>query len=356
MRFIHIADVHLGVTPDKGKPWSEKRTKEIEETFYRLISEAGKQKIELVLLAGDIFHRSPLKRELKELSYRLGAIAPTQVVMMAGNHDFISENSFYRGFSWPDNVHFFDRESLDTVYLESLNTWVYGLSYEHREIRQPLYDSIQPNTENGYHILLAHGGDEKHIPIQKKQLDQAGFDYVAMGHIHKPEIISDTMAYAGALEPIDRLDVGPHGYVYGEITEYGTKIQLFSAACREYKNLILESDTDMTAGEMEDWLKQQIQIEGEQNIYNVVLTGYRDPDISYFAERLLQCGPVVSVKDETLPWFDMERVYHENSENLIGMFIDKVYHMPMDEKRRQKILSYGLQAMYQGRSGNGRCE
>lgn len=356
MRFIHIADVHLGAVPDKGKVWSEKRTEEIEATFYRLISEAGKQGMDLVLLAGDIFHRSPLKRELKELSYRLESIAPTQVVMMAGNHDFMGEHSFYRGFQWPENVHFFDSESLDTIYLEKLNTWVYGLSYEHREIQRPLYDSIQPYTEDGYHILLAHGGDEKHIPIQKKQLEQAGFDYVALGHIHKPEMISDRMAYAGALEPIDRLDVGPHGYVYGEITEFGTKIQFCPIACRAYKDLVLESDTDMTAGEMEDWLKQQIQIEGVQNIYNVVLTGYRDPDIVYSSERLLSCGQIVTVKDETLPWFDVERVYNENSENLMGMFIEKVYHMPMDEKRRQQILSYGLQAMYQGRSGNGRCE
>ena len=98
MRFIHIADVHLGVTPDKGKPWSEKRGEEIEASFYRLLSEAARQKMDLILIAGDLFHRAPLKRELKELSYRLSLVAPTQVVIMAGNHDFISERSPYREF------------------------------------------------------------------------------------------------------------------------------------------------------------------------------------------------------------------------------------------------------------------
>ena len=354
MRFIHIADVHLGAVPDKGKPWSVKREEEICTTFYRLLSEAGKQGVELILISGDLFHRQPLKRELKELSYRLESIAPTEVVFMAGNHDFIGEHSNYRGFEWPENVHFFEREMMDAFYLEVLDTWVYGLSYEHREITMPLYDLARPYDEPGYHILLAHGGDEKHIPIQHKKLEQAGFDYVALGHIHKPDLISGNMAYAGALEPIDRLDVGEHGYVYGEITEKGTRIQFCPLSCREYRNLILESDTDITQGEMEDWMLQQLVIEGREHIYNVTLTGYRDPDIVYDSNKLSELGNIVFMKDETLPWFDFERIYNENADNLIGLFIQKVYQVPMDEKRREQILSYGLQAMYHGRGESER--
>lgn len=351
MRFIHMADIHLGVAPDKGKPWAQKRSEEIESTFYRLLKEAGRQGVDLVLIAGDMFHRPPLKRELKELNYRLESIAPAQVVIMAGNHDYMGENSNYRDFSWADNVHFFRREQMDAILIESLNTWVYGLSYEHREIREPLYDQVRPFDRPGYHILLAHGGDEKHIPIQKKALAAAGFDYVALGHIHKPEVISDKMAYAGALEPIDRLDMGEHGYIYGEITERGTRIQFCPAASREYRELILESDTDMTSGEMEQWLEQQIHIEGEKNLYNVSLKGYRDTDIVYNLDKMSRIGNVVSIKDETLPWFDVEKLYNENPDNLIGLFIKKVYQMPMDEDRRERILSYGLQAMYHGRGG-----
>ena len=247
------------------------------------------------MIAGDMFHRPPLKRELKELNYRLESIAPAQVVIMAGNHDYMGENSNYRDFSWADNVHFFRREQMDAILIESLNTWVYGLSYEHREIREPLYDQVRPFDRPGYHILLAHGGDEKHIPIQKKALAVAGFDYVALGHIHKPEVISDKMAYAGALEPIDRLDMGAHGYIYGEITERGTRIQFCPAASREYRELILESDTDMTSGEMEQWLEQQIHIEGEKNLYNVILKGYRDTDIVYNLDKMSRIGNVVSI-------------------------------------------------------------
>lgn len=187
---------------DRGRPWAQKRSEEIEATFYRLLGEAGKQGVDLILIAGDIFHRPPLKRELKELNYRLACAAPAQVVMMAGNHDFIGEGSNYRGFTWAENVHFFDSEALDVCHLEALNTWVYGLSYEHGKSKRRSMTGSPRMDQPGYHILLAHGGDEKHVPMQKKQLMAAGFDYVALGHIHKPEIISGGMAYAGALEPL----------------------------------------------------------------------------------------------------------------------------------------------------------
>ena len=36
MRFIHLADVHLGAVPDRGCPWSKEREEEIWSTFRRV--------------------------------------------------------------------------------------------------------------------------------------------------------------------------------------------------------------------------------------------------------------------------------------------------------------------------------
>ena len=147
----------------------------VEPVIAQLESESERDAVAVETVA-HIIGRSGTKRELKELNYRLESIAPVQVVMMAGNHDYIGEGSNYRDFSWVDNVHFFRQEKVDVIYIEALDTWVYGLSYEHREIKQPLYDKVRPLDKPGYHILLAHGGDEKHIPIQKKELLSAGLD------------------------------------------------------------------------------------------------------------------------------------------------------------------------------------
>ncbi len=76
---------------------------------------------------------------------------------------------------------------------------------------------------------MAHGGDEKHIPIKKEILSNLGYSYIAMGHIHKPQtLVENQIAYAGALEPIDKNDTGKHGYIRGEVTEKGVQSRINS--------------------------------------------------------------------------------------------------------------------------------
>ena len=43
MKFIHIADVHLGVTPDAGMLWSETRSRDIWNSFRLVIEQARVQ-------------------------------------------------------------------------------------------------------------------------------------------------------------------------------------------------------------------------------------------------------------------------------------------------------------------------
>ncbi len=203
MKFIHLADVHLGAAPDKGYSWSRQREEEIWETFRRIIAGIRENPVDFLFIAGDLFHRQPLLRELKEVNYLFSTIPETRVYLIAGNHDHMRSNSFYRGFSWEPNVVFFEGEELTCIKDEEHPVYVYGLSYEHQEITAPLYDKAAPCREEGLHILLAHGGDERHIPINISRLAAAGFDYVALGHIHKPQILrTDAIAYAGALEPL----------------------------------------------------------------------------------------------------------------------------------------------------------
>ena len=49
MRFIHLADVHLGAVPDRGCPWSDKRENEIWETFRRVIAGIRENPVDLYL-------------------------------------------------------------------------------------------------------------------------------------------------------------------------------------------------------------------------------------------------------------------------------------------------------------------
>ena len=67
MKFIHIADVHLGMVPDSGKPWSKDRAEEIWKTFRKVMQICNREKTDLLLVAGDLFHGQPGKKDLKEV-------------------------------------------------------------------------------------------------------------------------------------------------------------------------------------------------------------------------------------------------------------------------------------------------
>ena len=133
MRFIHIADVHLGMQPDAGFPWSEERGEAIWESFRRIIRLAGRE-TDFLLIAGDLFQRQPLLRELKEVNDLFASIPETIVVLIAGNHDYVKRESFYRGFDWADNVVMLLSPEPECVEVPKKRTAVYGCSYDKKEI------------------------------------------------------------------------------------------------------------------------------------------------------------------------------------------------------------------------------
>lgn len=303
------------------------------------------EEADLLLIAGDLFHRQPLLRELKEVDSLFSMLSKTHVVLMAGNHDYMKPRSYYRSFKWSKNVTFFSSQKLQYVDLEHLNTRVYGLSYEEKEIKEPLYDKVFASGEKAIEILLAHGGDEKHIPIRKNQLAQNGFDYIALGHIHKPEEIeSNRIWYSGALEPIDRNDVGVHGIVIGTMEQGECKTRFVPFAQREYVHHTIPVDRSATIWNIKQQIADVIQEKGSQHIYKILLSGYRDADLTYNTELLMQELPVIEVQDLTRPDYDFEKLMKNNENNLLGRYIKCFQNVSKDSLEYQALFE-GVKAL-----------
>ena len=323
MRFIHLADVHLGAVPDRGCPWSKEREEEIWNTFRRVIAGIRQDPVDLLFISGDLFHRQPLMRELKEVNYLFSTIPDTRVYLMAGNHDFISRDSFYNTFEWNSNVTFFKNRELTYVKDSKLDVYVYGLSYYDREIKEGLYDKASPIQEEGIHILLAHGGDEKHIPLSAASLAAAGFDYIALGHIHKPQIlIRDQAAFSGALEPIDRNDTGDHGYMEGRLINGRIRTEFVPFACRSYQELTVKVGSEMSLAELRAKLcRLTMSEEQNRDFYRIRLEGSKHPGQEFCLEELDESGRILKLEDQTHPDYDFERLAAENRGNLLGEYI-----------------------------------
>ena len=350
MLIIHTADIHLGASPDAGEPWGKNRKQELWDSFEKLIEAVEMQKADLLLIAGDLFHRPPLLRELREVNDRFASLSRTRVVLMAGNHDHIGTNSFYKGFSWAENVHFFKEEAIACVKFPELKAEVYGLSYHKKEIRERLYDDIRPKDNGYYHILLAHGGDEKHIPYTKEKLAKGGFDYIAFGHVHKPGmIIPGCAVMAGSLEPTDHTCYGTHGFVRVEVKDGRNHISLIPFAKREYRTLTLELTIEDTMGSIYRQLGEKVTELGADNIYDVNIKGKRHASLEIMEAKLKSAGNIRVIVDETEKYYDYERLCREYEGCMLQRYIDSFGSCEKDLEK--KALGYGIEAILEALEG-----
>lgn len=246
----------------------------------------------------------------------------TKVVLIAGNHDYVKKDSYYNSFTWGKNVYPLLQEKIKGVRFPELKTAVYGFSYHSREITEPRYqDAAAPRIEK-YEILLAHGGDEKHVPVRRSDLMKLGYEYIAMGHIHLPHaVIENRAVYAGSLEPTDTGDTGKHGYVAGEITERGIRTSFVPFASREYIELPVAVTARTTQEMLRDQIHAAIEEKGTRNLYKVILKGVRDPDFLFAPEQADRLGNIVEWRDETGPAYPFEVLWNKNKDNLLGKYI-----------------------------------
>jgi DNA repair exonuclease SbcCD nuclease subunit len=172
----------------------------------------------------------------------------------------------------------------------------------------------------------------------------------ALGHIHKPEFITEKIAYCGSLEPLDKNELGERGYVIGEISPDGEgKIQ--TSACfvphslRQYKRCTLNVTRDTTNGSLQDQARDVMKECGTDHIYSFTIQGVRDETIHFDKEALRGLGNVLEIEDQSVPDYDFDALYKENSDNVIGMFIRKIRESAGQDEIARKALYYGIEAL-----------
>lgn len=304
-----------------------------------------------MFIAGDLFHRQPLLRELKEVRYLFEQIPNTHVFLVAGNHDYLKKDSYYWMFLWPSNVHMLMTEEISSVEVPDLSLGVYGCSYHKREYTDAIYDLSPAPRRYSFEVLLAHGGDEKHIPIQRNKLKSLGYDYIALGHLHKPQkLIFGIAYYSGALEPVDRNDTGRHGYMQGTITHNGVEVNFVSCSKRIYIHQEILVVEGMTGYALKRQIMDIIEESGVHNIYKLILTGLRDPGALFYLNDMDVYGNIIDIVDNTRPAYDFEHILEQNEENLIGRFIESFQESEKDSIE-YLALCEGVQALMEAGRG-----
>lgn len=344
MRFIHISDVHLGMTPDKGKAWSGVRAKEIEDTFDKILAIAEERKVDLLLVAGDLFHKAPGIIELDMLDGKLAKLTNTKTIIVAGSSDYIEKDSPSETFEFKSNTVILPAGEFNNAYFEDIDTCITGFSYGQETYKENFAEGIEPQKEGAANILLMYGGDEEHGAFDFRKLADSGFDYVALGYLRKPKhMVKNKMAYPGSPEPLTHSDTGKHGFIYGQIIHGETRIKWESIACRSYINLGLEVKPEYTAAQIERVIEKQIDKMGSENIYRVILKGQKGRKVDTTFDDLTSRYMIYDIVDNTMFDYNKESFMKDNENNVLGRFIAELSRN--DDVVSRKALEYGLEAV-----------
>ncbi len=349
MKFLHAADIHWGMTPDSDKPWCKERTQAIKDTFAQIIELARTREVDFLFISGDLFHRQPLLRDLKEINYLFSTIPAVHVVIIAGNHDRIRSNSAVLGFSWAPNVTYMLNDTMESVFFEDCNTEVHGFSYHTAELHDSLpADSLNVTFDGRIHVLMLHGGDTTHLPLDNGALAASNYSYIALGHIHTPKIlIEKKAAFPGSPEPLDHTETGPRGVLLGNIDPVTRQVDSleFVRLCRsQYIPLIVNITPRTTNAELELKISQEIKKRGAQNIFRFRIRGMRDPDIVFDFENLVSKFRIVEITDESEPQYDFSALFAEHPSDMIGFYI-RAFDKPDPSPIEKKALYYGINAL-----------
>jgi DNA repair exonuclease SbcCD nuclease subunit len=208
---LHTADVHLD---SDGYGDTEQRAVHVErgrQVFRCLIDRALTDRVDLLLIAGDLFDHNRVPDETVAFVRTELDRLRQPVVILPGNHDCQRTNGIYDRHdltAGAKHVHVIRRVDGEAIEFPELDVVVWGRAMEEHE---PAFSPLAhiPGRDAGrWCLALGHGffyeerqRPDRSSPIFAEEIRDTGWDYIALGHQHVQTDVSQggvTAYYAGA--------------------------------------------------------------------------------------------------------------------------------------------------------------
>ena len=252
MLIVHTADIHIGVE-NYGRPDPVTKTStrlvDFLDTLDEVVTFASENSADIVLFCGDAYKsRNPSQTHQREFAKRIYSLANNgiQVFLLIGNHDSpnipgpASALDIFPTLNIP-NVHigstltthlietksgpiqivslpwvrkgqFMSSAETDQLSTEELNSTIQSMLTTEISYQASNLDPDIPSILSGHvSIDSARTSSEKSMMLGndyvllKSSVALPQFDYVALGHIHKYQLLNETpkVVYPGSLQRID---------------------------------------------------------------------------------------------------------------------------------------------------------
>ena len=254
MKIIHTSDWHLGHVL-----YGYDRSREQKSMLSQIEEIVGKEKPDALVVSGDVYHTgqpsAAVQKMFTEAVMRLHETCPEmEIVITAGNHDSASKHEVSRILWETQKVNMIgsvDKETPEKLIVEVPGKgFIIAIPYVNERsvpegFCQSLLDKVaERNTENLPVVISAHTtvagsnftGHEDIRELSVGGIDSVGlaefgegYDYIALGHIHKPQTIAgsgERARYCGTPLPVSFDETYAHSVSVVEIGSRGETPQV----------------------------------------------------------------------------------------------------------------------------------
>ena len=354
MKIIHCADLHLdskmetNFTPDQAK----ERRYEILATFEDMVDYAVKNKVGVILIAGDMFDTPQNKQKTikNRVIDKIRNTGDIDFLYLQGNHD--NDNFFKEILNKPVNLKLFKNQWSSYRYGHIV---ISGIEFDKNEAMD-IYSNLSLN-ENDFNIVVLHGqiskyvGDKKAEIINLNLLQNKYIDYLALGHIHSFEKqdldYRGVYCYPGCLEGRGFDECGKKGFVEVNIEENNLSTNFVSNSKRTFHEVELDIskfiETEDIIKEIEDHLGGIV----EKDIVKLILQGEIGEEVEidkyYIEDKLRKKYYFSKLSDETE--IKIDYLEYEKDISLKGEFIRNVKSLDISAREKGKIIKMGIDAI-----------
>ncbi len=294
VKILHLSDIHLGSGFSHGRLNSETglntRLEDFVQTLERCIDRAIAEPVDLVLFGGDAFPDAtppPFVQEAFASQFRRLVDADIPTVLLVGNHDQHSQGQggaslcIYRTLGVPGFV-VGDRLQTHPIQTRSGPIQIITLPWLTRstlltrpeteglslaEVNQLLINRLGVALEGEIRrldpelptVLLAHVmvdtaqlGAERFLAVGKgftvplSLLTRSCFDYVALGHVHRHQILCEQppVVYPGSIERVDfSEEKEKKGFILAEVERGNTQLEFCPLPVRPFRTIQADIST-----------------------------------------------------------------------------------------------------------------
>lgn len=335
IKVLHCADLHIGAEVSFLGENAEKRRFETLLTFEKIISLAFENKVDFLLISGDLFDSNNIETEMIERVFEgFNRIPDTNIIFAAGNHDPLNSDSpFFR--KKLNNLYLFDGEA-NVFEFPDKKTRIYGKSFLDSSMQGEANFKISPIKDDFINILVIHGElksdlNSSYNAITPEFIKTSDMHYIALGHVHTKsgilELNGVKFAYPGCPEGQGFDELDEKGIYLGEISKENVSLEFIPTSKRQH----IEIEFDVTdlnnsadiANEIIKELKLRFDDKYSDNLYKLVLVGATDEGFAIslpeIESRISESVYFIKLRDKTTVKIDFEAVSKEPS--LKGIFV-----------------------------------